>query len=129
MVGGVDVRSIRLLGEGAHMTSKATVARIWHGWTAVDNADAYQTVVEREVFPAIFARHIPGLVSAQLMRSDDVIDGEVEFTTIIWFDSLDSVTNFMGEHYRQAHMPDNARAVLKRFDPEAKHFHLFAEFD
>ena len=111
------------------MATNATVARIWHGWTTVDNADAYQSVVEGEVFPVIFERHIPGLVSAQLMRADDVVDEEVEFTTIIWFESLDSVKDFMGDDYRQAHMPDNARAVLKRFDADAKHFHLFGEFD
>ena len=110
------------------METTAAVARIWHGWTTVDNADAYQEVVEGEVFPAIFARHIPGLLSAQLMRAEDVVDGEVEFTTIIWFNNLDNVTSFMGEDYRKAHMPDNARAVLKRFDAEAKHFNLFAEF-
>lgn len=110
------------------MATNARVARIWHGWTTVQNADAYQAVVEVEVFPAIFERHIPGLVGAQLMRADDVVDGEVEFTTIIWFESLDSVKKFMGEDYRRAHMPENARAVLKRFDPEAKHFHLFGDF-
>ena len=110
------------------MATNAPVARIWHGWTTVDNADAYQSVVEGEVFPAIFERHIPGLVSAQLMRANDVVDGEVEFTTIIWFESLDSVKNFMGKDYRQAHMPDNARAELKRFDAVAKHFHVFGEF-
>jgi hypothetical protein len=33
------------------MTTDATMARIWHGWTTVENADAYQTVVDNEVFP------------------------------------------------------------------------------
>lgn len=111
------------------MSAKAGVARIWRGWTSIENADAYQAVAENEVFPAIIERGIPGLVSAQVMRSDDAVDGEVEFTTIIWFDTLDSVKGFMGENYRQAHIPDNARAVLKRFESEAKHLHLVAEFD
>lgn len=62
------------------------------------------------------------------MRADDVVNGEIEFTTIIWFDSLDSVRNFMGEDYRRAHLPDSARAVLARFESEAKHFHLVGEF-
>ena len=110
------------------MNTNATVARIWHGWTTVENADAYQAVAEGEVFPAIMERHIPGLVSAHLMRADDVVDGEVEFTTIIWFESLDAVKNFMGDDYRNAHMPENARAVLKRFNSEAKHFHIVGEF-
>lgn len=72
------------------------------------------------------AKGVPG---ATATRSDDAVEGEVEFTTIIWFDSLDSVKGFMGENYRQAHMPENARAVLKRFESEAEHFHLVAEFD
>lgn len=110
------------------MFSNAKVARIWRGWTTVDDADAYQAVAEGEVFPAIIARNIPGLVRAQLMRADDVVDGEIEFTTIIWFESIDSVKNFMGEDYRRAHLPENARAVLKRFDPQATHLHLVGEF-
>lgn len=106
----------------------ATVARIWHGWTSVENADAYQAIAEGEVFPAILERSIPGLVGAHLMRSDATDDAEVEFTTIIWFASLESVKNFMGEDYRRAHVPENARAVLKRFDSEAKHLHVVGRF-
>ena len=107
---------------------QATVARIWHGWTTVENADAYQAIAEGEVFPAILERKIPGLVGAHLMRSDVVENGEVEFTTIIWFESLDNVKDFMGENYRQAHLPENARAVLKRFDSEAEHLHILSYF-
>jgi heme-degrading monooxygenase HmoA len=110
------------------VAANATVARIWHGWTTVENADAYQEVVEGEVLPAIFERHIPGLVSAHLLRGDKVDNGEVEFATIMWFDSLDSVKNFMGEDYQRAHVPENAQAVLKRFESEAKHFHILDYF-
>jgi hypothetical protein len=87
---GLDAYGIAQLWKVTQMATTATVARIWRGWTTVDNANAYQFVVEGEVFPAIFERHIPGLVSAQLMRADDVVDEEVEFTTIIWFESLDT---------------------------------------
>lgn len=110
------------------MTSKAAVARIWRGWTTIENADAYQRVVDEEVLPAIFARSIPGLLGAHLMRADSVVDGEVEFTTIMWFESLDSVKNFMGDDYQRSHVPDRAQAVLKRFDARAKHFHILDYF-
>ena len=109
------------------MTS-SPVARIWRGWTTVENADAYQAVAEQEVFPAIIARGIPGLRRAQLTRAEEAAGDEVEFTTIIWFDSLDSVKSFMGEDYRRAHVPESARAVLKRFESEARHFHVVGEF-
>ena len=110
------------------MATSATVARIWRGWTTVEDADAYQAIVDGEVLPAIFERHIPGLVSAHLMRADAIVDGEVEFTTIIWFESLDSVKNFMGEDYQRSHVPESAQVVLKRFDSEAKHFHILSYF-
>ena len=107
---------------------RATVARIWRGWATVDNADAYQAVVDGEVMPAIMDRQIPGLLGAHIMRSEDIVDGEVEFTTIIWFDSLDSVRGFMGDDYRKAHVPENAQAVLSRFEAEATHFRIVGEF-
>ena len=110
------------------MATHATVARIWRGWTTVEDADAYQAVVDGEVLPTIFERQIPGLVSAHLMRADAVIDGEVEFATILWFENLDSVKNFMGDDYQRSHVPENARDVLKRFDSEAKHFHIVDYF-
>jgi hypothetical protein len=114
--------------EMRQMATHATVARIWRGWTTVENADAYQAVVDGEVLPAIFERHIPGLVSAHLMRADAVIDGEVEFATILWFENLDNVKNFMGDEYQRSHVPENAQAVLKRFDSKAKHFHIVDYF-
>ena len=43
------------------------------------------------------------------------LDQEVEFITLLWFDSLDSVPSFMGEDYEVARVPDAARAVLARF--------------
>ena len=110
------------------METNARVARVWRGWTTVDNADAYEAVAREEVFPAIIDRGIPGLLGARLMRSDDVVDEEIEFTTIIWFDSLDSVKSFMGEEYRKAHLPESAEAVLKRFESEAKHFRVVGDF-
>ena len=52
------------------------------------------------------------------------MDGEVQFTTIMWFESLDSVRSFMGPDGRRPHVPEPARAVLKRFDREATHLHV-----
>ena len=46
----------------------------------------------------------------------------MEFTTIIWFDSIENVRDFMGEDYEVAHVPPRARAVLARFDDRAQHY-------
>ncbi len=114
--------------EGGLWPAGATVARIWRGWTTAENADTYQGIAESEVFPAIIERQVPGLLGAHLMRAEDVVDDEVEFTTIIWFDDLDSVKNFMGDDYRRAHIPDEVESVLTRYDSEATHFHITGRF-
>ena len=96
------------------------ISRVWHGWTTPDNADAYEHIVTTEVLPAIAARQIPGYQGAHLLRRP--LDDEVEFVTIMWFDSLDPIREFMGEDYEVAHVPPQARAVLARFDERSQHY-------
>ncbi len=96
------------------------ITRVWHGWTTPENADTYQRLLETEILPGIAAKEIPGYRGAHLLRR--AIDAEVEFITLLWFDSLDSVRAFMGEDYEIAYVPDKARAVLSRFDARSQHY-------
>jgi len=63
--------------------------RVWHGWTTPENADKYQNLLHDEVFPGIEAKKIPGYRSIELFRRDK--GDEVEFVTIMTFDSLQNV--------------------------------------
>ena len=98
------------------------ICRLWCGWTTPENADAYERVVRGEVIPGIEARKIPGFRHIDLMKRN--CGDEVEFQTLMWFDSLDSITAFMGEDYSVSHVPPTARAVLSRFDERAAHFEV-----
>jgi heme-degrading monooxygenase HmoA len=98
------------------------ICRIWRGWTTKQNASAYEQVVRGQVIPGIEAKHIPGFRHIDLMRRE--LDDEFEFTTLMWFDSLESVKAFMGENYSVSHVPAQARAVLARFDERAAHFEV-----
>ena len=98
------------------------ICRLWRGWTTPDNADAYEQIVRGEVIPAIEARRIPGFRHIDQMRRED--GGEVEFVTLMWFDSLDSIKAFVGEDHEVAHVPDAARSVLARFDARVAHFEV-----
>jgi antibiotic biosynthesis monooxygenase (ABM) superfamily enzyme len=98
------------------------ICRLWRGWTTRENADAYERIVRGEVIPAIEARNIAGFRHIDLMRRD--CGDEVEFQTLMWFDSLDAIIAFMGADYSRSHVPDAARAVLKRFDPRAAHYEV-----
>jgi hypothetical protein len=98
------------------------ICRLWRGWTTPENAEAYQRIVHTEVIPRIEARRIPGFRQIDLMRRD--LAGEVEFQTLMWFDSLDAIIAFIGEDYAVSHVPPAARAVLKRFDDRAAHYEV-----
>ena len=101
------------------------IVRIWHGWTTPANADTYEAMLKEEIFVGIQNRHIPGFESIQLLRRPS--GPEVEFVTIMWFDSLEAVREFAGADYEAAVVPPKARAVLARFDARSQHYALEAE--
>ncbi len=103
------------------------VGRIWHGWTTFQNADVYENILKSEVLPGIAAKKIVGYQSIQVFRRS--LEKEVEFITIMWFDSLESVRNFMGEDYEVAHVPPQARKVLSRFDERSQHYEVVEKLD
>jgi len=98
------------------------IVRIWHGWTDPANADAYQALLEEEIFVGIGDRKIPGYQGIQLLRRN--LGAEVEFVTIMTFENLDAVRQFAGEDYEAAVVPPKARALLARFDERSQHYEL-----
>ena len=98
------------------------ICRQWRGWTTADAAAAYERIVRHEVIPAIEARRIAGFQHIDLMRRD--LGDEVEFQTLMWFDSLAAIVAFVGADYEVSHVPPAARAVLARFDARAVHFEV-----
>jgi antibiotic biosynthesis monooxygenase (ABM) superfamily enzyme len=96
------------------------IKRIWHGWTTPENADRYRLLLEREVRPGIKAKKITGYRSLELLFRD--LGDEVEFVTIMTFDSLQNVIEFQGEDYERCYLPDAAKAVLSRWDEVCAHY-------
>ncbi len=93
------------------------IARIWRGWAPRERAGAYQRHYETEV--SAHLRAVSGFRGAQLLRRDE--GGEVAFTSITWFTSLDAVRGFAGDDYERAVVEEGARAVLSRWDERAVH--------
>jgi hypothetical protein len=52
---------------------------------------------------------------------------EIEFVTIMLFDSLDAVREFAGEDYEVAVVPEKTRAVLAHFDERSQHYEVRAQ--
>ena len=101
------------------------ISRIWHGWTSPSNADAYESLLKSEIFVGIKDRHIVGYRGIQLFRRN--VGVEVEFVTVMWFESIDAVRVFAGEDYEVAVVPLKARALLTRFDARSQHYEVRAE--
>ncbi len=98
------------------------ISRIWHGWTSPENADAYEVLLRTEIFHYIASQSIEGYGGIHLLRRR--VGDEVEFVTIMWFDSLDAVKAFAGEDYEIAVVPPKARQLLSRFDSHSAHYHV-----
>jgi len=96
------------------------IARVWHGWTKPEKADAYESLLRDEMFPEI--QQIEGSKGAYLLRRGG--DKEVEFVTITLFESLDAVRRFAGEKYETAVLHPKAHALLSRFDGKSEHYEV-----
>lgn len=100
------------------------ISRIWHGYTTPENADIYENLLKEEIFVGIGDRKIAGYQGIQLFRRN--VADEVEFITVMWFDSVDAVKEFAGEDYEACVVPAKARAILKRFDERSQHYEVRA---
>jgi heme-degrading monooxygenase HmoA len=96
------------------------IARLWHGWTSRENAEAYEALLRGEILPGI--HRVSGYKGAHLLRRDR--EDEVEFVTLTLFDSLDAVRAFAGEDFEMAVVPQEARKLLTRFDQRSMHYEV-----
>jgi heme-degrading monooxygenase HmoA len=96
------------------------IARLWHGWTTPQHADAYEHFLRTKMFPSI--HRVPGYLGADLLRRAD--GEEIAFVTITRFESLDAVRAFAGEDYEQAVVEPEARRLLSRFEQRSEHYEV-----
>ena len=71
---------------------------------------------------------LPGLSTRQGFRGSYLLrrphDHEVEFVTIILWDSLDDIRAIAGADYETAVIPDERKKVLHRWDAKAAHYEV-----
>ncbi len=98
------------------------ISRTWHGWTTLENADIYENLLKTDIFPTIASKNVSGYCGIQLLRRQ--LNDEVEFITIMQFDSLEAVKQFAGEDYEKSYVADKARNVLSRHDERSQHYEI-----
>jgi heme-degrading monooxygenase HmoA len=96
------------------------IARVWHGYTTPAHADAYQSMLQPELLPGLSTKQ--GFRGSYLLRRPH--GREVEFITIILWDSLDDVRAIAGDDYETAVIPEERKRVLTRWDIEAAHYEV-----
>ena len=90
------------------------IARIWHGWTKPADAKAYENMLRNEIFSSIAARKIPGYHGAELFIRED--GNEVEFVTLLRFDSMEGVREFAGADETRPVIYPGAERLLTRME-------------
>ena len=98
------------------------IARVWHGYTKPEHADTYEAMLKPELLPGI--SKAPGYRGSYLLRRD--LGGEIDFITILLWDSLDSLRAVTGPDYETAVIPEERRKYLSRYDAKAAHYEVAA---
>jgi heme-degrading monooxygenase HmoA len=94
------------------------IARIWHGRTSREKADAYLAFLEARALPDY--RSVAGNRGAYVLRR---IDGEVaHFLTLSLWDSMEAIEAFAGKNVLEAKYYPEDRDFLLEFEPEVRHY-------
>jgi heme-degrading monooxygenase HmoA len=96
------------------------IARIWHGYTKPEHADAYEAMLKPELLPGI--SKVKGYRGSYLLRRQ--AGEEVEFITIMLWDSIDAIRAVAGSDYETAVIPEERRKYLSRYDAKSAHYEI-----
>jgi heme-degrading monooxygenase HmoA len=96
------------------------IARVWHGYTKPEHADAYEAMLKPELLPGV--SKVKGYSGSYLLRRN--AGDEVEFITIMFWDSIDAIRAVAGPDYEAAVIPEERRQYLSRYDAKAAHYEI-----
>lgn len=96
------------------------IARIWHGYTKPEHADAYESMLKPELLPGI--SKAKGYRGSYLLRRE--AGAEIEFITIMLWDSIDAIRAVAGPDYETAVIPEKRRKYLSHFDAKSVHYEV-----
>jgi heme-degrading monooxygenase HmoA len=94
------------------------IARIWKGWTKAEDADEYEKLLREVVYPGL--RTVTGYFGGYILRQNG--QQEIEFVTVNLFESLEAVKAFAGPEYETPVFEPEARRLLSRVEPIARHY-------
>jgi heme-degrading monooxygenase HmoA len=96
------------------------IARVWHGYTKPEHADSYESMLKPELLPGV--SKINGYKGSYLLRKDRGV--EIEFITIMLWESIDAIRAVAGADYETAVIPEERRKYLARYDAKSAHYEV-----
>ena len=96
------------------------IARVWHGYTTPEHADAYEAKLKPELLPGV--SKVKGYRGSYLLRRR--LGSEVEFTTILLWESIEDIKAVAGQDYETAVIPEERRQHLSRYDDKSAHYEV-----
>lgn len=96
------------------------IARVWHGYTTPEHADAYAAMLKPELLPGV--SKVKGYRGSYLLRRR--LQSEVEFITIMLWESIDDIKAVAGQDYEAAVIPEERRQHLSRYDHKSVHYEV-----
>ena len=96
------------------------IARIWHGYTRPEDANSYEATLKPELLPGI--GKIPGYKGGIVLRRP--LEDEVEFITIMVWESMEALQSVAGQNYAAAIIPEDRLKYLSRYDKQSAHYEI-----
>ena len=96
------------------------IARVWNGYTKPEHADPYEAMLKPELLPGI--SKVKGYIGSYLLRR--VAGHEIEFITIMLWDSIESIRAVAGQDYETAVIPEERRKYLAHSDAKSAHYEI-----
>lgn len=93
------------------------IARIWHGYTTPEDADTYEAMLKPELLPGI--SQVSGYKGGYVLRR--IAGNEIEFTTIMIWESIDAIRAVTGPDYEASVIPEERRRCLVRHETKSVH--------
>jgi heme-degrading monooxygenase HmoA len=96
------------------------IARVWKGWTKPEDADAYEKLLQEVVYPQL--KELPGYMGGYILRNE--LKDETEFIAFNLFESIEAVKAFAGAEYDVPVFEPEARRLLSKVEPVARHYEV-----
>lgn len=96
------------------------IARLWHGRTPIEKADAYSAFLNERAVPDY--RRIPGNLAVHILRRDE--GSAAHFYTLTFWESREAIGKFAGEPIERAKYYPEDRGFLLEFEAEVTHWEV-----